>query len=212
MAYMNYKTIIRVDCTPISDTKGLSDKIRDIDGFHDKFSEFNSFKISETSNYRKGQLKGMEPEELVYRYYKNEGGVEYIFDLSSRFYYIRLSGDNLQTGWAPYYKIIEDVTQLLHNTDKYVSIERYGVGKMFKKTKVTAEASEMDKVERDAYIIRPENVKIVCIREEKSDGFNLNLVEYVDCENKKVDYSAGQKLYDKAFMDAQTKAEEKYGL
>ena len=113
---------------------------------------------------------------------------------------------------APYYKIIEDVTQLLHNTDKYVSIERYGVGKMFKKTKVTAEASEMDKVERDAYIIRPENVKIVCIREEKSDGFNLNLVEYVDCENKKVDYSAGQKLYDKAFMDAQTKAEEKYGL
>ena len=43
MAYMNYKTIIRVDCTPISDTKGLSDKIRDIDGFHDKFSEFNSF-------------------------------------------------------------------------------------------------------------------------------------------------------------------------
>lgn len=154
----------------------------------------------------------MEPEELVYRYYKNEGGVEYIFDLSSRFYYIRLSGDNLQTGWAPYYKIIEDVTQLLHNTDKYVSIERYGVGKMFKKTKVTAEASEMDKVERDAYIIRPENVKIVCIREEKSDGFNLNLVEYVDCENKKVDYSAGQKLYDKAFMDAQTKAEEKYGL
>lgn len=211
MAYANYRTIIRVDCTPISDTKGIPNKIRDIDGFHDKFSEFNSFKIGETSNYRKGELKEMEPEELVYRYYKNTDGIEYVFDLSSRFYYIRLSGENLPSDWAPYFNIIEDVTRILHTADKFVSIVRYGVGKMFKESKERADATEVDKIERDAYISRPENVKIVCIREDKTDSINLNIVEYVDDISKKVDYGAGQKLYDKAFMDAQTKAEEKYG-
>lgn len=211
MAYVNYRTIIRVDCTPISDTKGISDKIRDIDGFHDKFNGFNSFKIGETSNYRKGELKEMEPEEQVYRYYKNADGIEYVFDLSSRFYYVRLSGENLPSDWTPYFKLIEDVTRILHTADKFVSIVRYGVGKMFKELKAVAEAIEVDKIERDAYILKPENVKIVYIREDKTDSTNLNLVEYVDGISKKVDYDAGQKLYDKAFMDAQAKVEEKYG-
>lgn len=211
MAFKNTRLLIRVDCTPISDTESLSKKLRDINDFYDNFSGFDYFKIGDTSNFRNGTLKDMEPEELVYRYYRRVDGIDYVFDFTSRFFYIRLIGEKkLPSDLNVYYGIMEDAVKMVLKNDKFVRISHYGVGKEYVEKRPVPLAEDIDKIERDAYTIEQERVRIVFQKKERKDAINLTIVAAVNEVSKNPNYENGGLLYDKAFTDAFKKAEEKY--
>lgn len=209
MAFKNIRTLIRIDYTPISDTKVLSEKLRSIDGFYETFSDYNYFKIGDTSNYRNGNVNELEPEELVYRYSKEQGGLNVVLDFTSRFFYIRLIGEELSSDVSEYFRIMEDVTKLVLENDKFVKITNYGIGKEFEEKK--AELEEVDKIERDSYTAQPQNVRIIYQERNQRDAKRYTIIASVNEVAKNPDYSKGEKLYDKAFMIALKEAEEKYG-
>ena len=211
MAYKNTRLLIRVDCTPISDTELLSRKFREIDGFYDNFSEYNYFKIGDTANFRNGTVKDMEPDELVFRYYKRADGIDYVFDFTSRFFYIRLIGEEkLPADLRDYYRIMEDAVKVVLVNDKFVRIVNYGVSKEYDEQRPALLAEDLDKIERDAYISEPGRVRIICLKREMKDAISKTIVASVNEVAKNPNYEAGEKLYGQAFMDALKEAEEKY--
>ena len=209
MAFKNVRTLIRVDYTPISDTKALSEKLRSIDGFYDTFSSYNYFKIGDTSNYKNGNVNEMEPEELVYRYSKEQSGLNVVLDFTSRFFYIRLIGEDLSADISDYFRIMEDVTKLVHENDKFGKVTNYGMGKEFEEKKVVPE--DVDKIERDSYTAQPQNVRIIYQERNQRDTKRYTIIASVNDVSKNPDYAKGEKLYDKAFIIALKEAEEKYG-
>jgi len=211
MAYKNRRLLIRVGCTPISDTESLSRKFREIDGFYDSFSEYNHFKIGDTANFRNGTIKDMEPDELVYRYYKRADGIDYVFDFTSRFFYIHLIGEEeLPADLKDYYRIMEDAVKVVLGNDKFVRIVNYGVGKEYDEQRPALLAEDLDKIERDAYISEPGKVRIICLKREMKDAISKTIVASVNEVAKNPNYEAGEKLYGQTFMDALKEAEEKY--
>lgn len=210
MAYKNVRVLIRVDYSPISDTKSFSDKLRTIDGFGDVFDNYNYFRIGDTSNYRNGTVKDMEPDELVYRYWRKADGVEYVLDFSSHFFYIRLSGETIPADLSNYFRIVEEATRIVTEGDSFVRIATYGAGKEFEDKYPEEKEDYVDKVERDAYTSQPESVRIICQRKEQKDATRYTIVAFVNDVKKNPDYKRGEKLYDVSFMNALTKAEQKY--
>lgn len=211
MAYKNIRLLIRVDCTPISDTESLSRKLRGIEGFYDNFSEYNHFKIGDTANFRNGTIKNMEPDELVYRYYKRAGGIDYVFDFTSRFFYVRLIGEEgLPAEFKDYYRIMEDAVKVVLENDKFVRIVNYGVGKEYVEQRPAPLVEDLDKIERDAYTSEHGRIRIICQKREMKDVISQTIVASVDEVAKNPNYEAGEKLYGQAFMNALKEAEEKY--
>ena len=209
MAFKNVRTLIRVDCSPISDTKTLSTKLREIEGFDAMFANYNYFKIGETSNYRNGALKEMDPEEYVYRYSREEGGVNYVFDLTSRFFYIRILGEQLPANLSEYFRIMEDATKIVLEHDKFGKVKGYGLGKEYEEKK--AQSDDADKIERDSYTSQAQKVRIIYQKREQSNDISYTIIATVNDVEKNPDYSRGEKLYDQAFQVALKEAEEKYG-
>lgn len=211
MAFKNTRLLIRVDCTPISDTESLSKKLRDIEGFYDNFSGYNYFKIGDTSNFRNGTIKELEPEEIVYRYYRRTDDIDYVFDFTSRFFYIRLIGkDALTTDFQVYFRIMEDAVKMVLDNDKFVRIENYGIGKEYIEQRAEPLVDDLDKIERDAYTSEPEKIRIIYQKKEMKDSISITIVAFVNEDVKNLSTAADVLLYDKAFMDALKKAEEKY--
>ena len=209
MAFKNVRTLIRVDCSPISETLALSKKIREIEGFHTAFSDYNYFKIGETSNFRNGTLKDMDPNEFVYRYSKEEDGTSYVFDLTSRFYYIRILGKGLPSDLNVYFRIIDDVTRIVLDHDKFVKIKEYGIGKEYEEKKDTPD--ETDKIERDAYMSQAHKARVVYQKREQSNAVRYTILLKVEEVDKNPDYTKGDKLFGTSFQLALKEAEEKYG-
>lgn len=210
MAYKNIRVLIRVDYTPITDTKTLADKLRDIEGFHNFFSSYNYFKIGDTSNYRNGSVKDMEAEELVYRYSKTIDNTEYVLDFSSRFFYIRISGDSIPVDINDYFTIVEEATRIVVEGDKFVKITNYGAAKEFEKINPQSDEKDIDKTERDAYTSQPENVRIIYQIKQQKESTRYIVAATVGDVKKNPDYQKGEKLYDLAFFTAFKKAEEHY--
>lgn len=210
MAYKNIRVLIRVDYTPITDTKALADKLRNIEGFYDFFSNYNYFRIGDTSNYRNGSVKDMEADELVYRYSNNTDNTEFVLDFSSRFFYIRISGDAIPADINDYFTIVEEATQIVIDGDKFVKITKYGAAKEFEKINPQGEEQDIDKTERDAYISQPENVRIIYQKKQQKDLTSYIVAATVSDVKKNPDYQKGEKLYDLAFFTALKKAEERY--
>lgn len=208
MAYINTRTLIRVDCSPITNLSLLSERIRQIEGFSNMFERFNSFKIGETTNYRNGQLGEMQPDEIVYRYEKTIQGREVVLDLTSRFYYIRITGENQPENMDYYFKMLNEIKNVISDIDIFVYIEGHAIGKDFEER----QGSAVDKVSsnRDSYISQPENVKIIYQVQVKDGVKRAQIAAIVrDVEHKA---SKEYQLFDQAFKEALRKAERDYGL
>lgn len=210
MAYNNVKTILRVDCSPIADTRFVSERIRLDEDFQEMFSDFDSFRIGDTTNYRNGGLEYMRPDEMVYRYEKSYGGIQYVFDITSRFFYIRMNGNNLPVDLNPYYRMMETITNTIGDVDKYVIIKEYAIGKDFEERLAGANTSELIESKQDSFMFKPENVKIVFQSIDKSDIRRKMIAALVSNVNRKP--SVDKPMFDTAFNNALRKAEEKYGL
>lgn len=207
MPYKKTKILIRVDCTPITDTKSFAEKIREIPGFRDMFSDFNYFKVKETSNYRNGTTKGMDPNDLVIRYSKSDKGIGYLFDITSRFYYVRAFGDNLPDDNNNLFAIIEAATKKLIEEDSYVRITNYAAGYGYEEKKEHDEGqNNVDKVERDSYMSRFENIKIITQSMEKVNSNEYVVAAIVNDVVQNPNYNAGKKMFNRDFMTALSEA------
>ena len=208
MAYTNIRTMIRVDCSPITNLSFLSERIRQIEGFSEMFERFNNFRIGETTNYRNGQLAEMQPDELVFRYERTIEGSEVVLDLTSRFYYIRISGENQPENLDDYYKMLDEIKNVISEIDIFVYIERHAIGKDFEERQDNA--AEKESSNRDSYLSQPENVRII-YQDQVKDGIKrAQIAAIVKDEERKA--SREYQLFDQAFKEALRKAERDYGL
>jgi hypothetical protein len=208
MAYTIIRTVIRVDCSPITNLPLLSERIRQIEGFPEMFERFDSFKIGETTNYRNGQLGEMQPDEPVYRYKKTIEGREVVLDLTSRFYYIRITGENQPENLDDYCKMLDDIKNKISDIDIFVYIEGHAIGKDFEERQDNAAAKESSN--RDSYLSQPENVRII-YQDQVKDGVKRAQIAAVvkDVERKA---SREYQLFNQTFKEALRKAERDYGL
>lgn len=212
MAYRNIRTLIRVDCTTILDPKKIVEQLREIDGFVEMLGDYTSFKLGDTTNYKQGGVNTMSPDEMVYRYVKNDNGLEIRLDLTSQFYYVNLVGENMPNDFSAYIDVVENVTKTIMNMDVFVKITGYAIRKDYVEMKNPPSDSEVDNGNRKLYMSEPEQVQILYMEREVKDRYSKTLIALKGDMRKRLQYDQGEKLYDTAFHNALTKAENDNGL
>lgn len=212
MAYKNKRTLIRVECTPILEPKTIAEQLRAIAGFEDLLGDYTTFKIGDTTNYKQGGVNTMSPDEMVYRYVKNENGLETRLDLTSQFYYVNLLGDNMPGDFSNYIGIIEKVTKILIDNDAFVKITGYAIRKDYVEMKNPPSPTDVDNGNRNFYLSQPENVHILYMTREVKDRKNKSVIAIKGDMKIRPQFDKGDRLFDVAFMNALTKAERENGL
>ena len=212
MAYSNIRTLIRVECTPILEPKKIVEQLREIEGFSNLLGDYTYFKIGDTTNYKKGSVGTLSPDEVVYRYVKENNGLEVKLDFTSQFYYINLNGENIPRDVLSYIRVIEEVTKIIMNNDTYVKITNYAIRKDYEEMKDPPSEMEIDNGNREFYKSEPEQVHILFTSREVTDRFSKTLIAIKGEENMRPRYDQNEKLFDTAFLEALIKAERKYEL
>ncbi len=212
MAFKNYRTLIRVECTPIIAPDGIVKQLREIAGFPEMLGDYTYFKIGDTTNYKNGGVSNMSSDDVVYRYVKESNGLEVRLDFTSQFYYINLSGENIPGDFSPYIRIIEEVTKTIMNIDAYVKVTNYAIRKDYEEIKNPPSETEIDNARREVYKYDAEQVHILFTSREIKDRFNKTLIAIKGEEKLRPRYEHDERLFDTAFLGALKKAEEKYGL
>lgn len=212
MAFTNKRTLIRVECTPILDPKTIAEQLRAIEGFVDLLGDYTSFKIGDTTNYKQGGVNTMSPDEMVYRYVKKENGLEVRLDLTSQFYYVNLTGDNMPDDFAIYIDVIEKVTKTIIDNDVFVKITGYAIRKDYVEMKNPPSDMDVDNGNRKFYLSEPENVHILYTTREVRDRNTRSLIAIKGEMKIRPLFDEGDRLFDVAFMNALTKAERDNGL
>ena len=96
--------------------------------------------------------------------------------------------------------------------DVFVKITGYAIRKDYVEMKNPPSESEVDNGNRKLYMSEPEQVQILYMEREVKDKHTKTLIAIKGDMKKRLQYDQGEKLYDTAFHNALTKAENDNGL